>query len=94
MPKYSFAIPVPQPHLRKLQDPTLPDVTRTVGYCEFAHLPFTIPMDPNPRKPTEKSLKSSLANDIRETAAEAMRLAAQKLPIPTKLVVRDSVGAH
>jgi len=74
MPKYSFAIPVPQPHLRKLQDPTLPDVTRTVGYCEFAHLPFTIPMDPNPRKPTEKSLKSSLANDIRETAAEARGL--------------------
>ncbi len=74
MPKYSFAIPVPQPHLRKLQDPTLPNVTRTVGYCAFEHLPFTIPMDPNPRKPTEKSLKSSLANDIRETAVEARGL--------------------
>jgi len=31
-------------------------------------------MDPNPRKPTEKSLKSSLANDIRETATEARGL--------------------
>ena len=28
----------------------------------------------------------------RETAAEAMRLAAQKLPIPTKLVYREAAG--
>ena len=29
----------------------------------------------------------------RETAAEAMRLAAQKLPIPTKLVYREAAGS-
>jgi hypothetical protein len=74
MSKMSFAIPVHPSHVRKLQDPTTPDVTRTVGYCSFEHLPFTIPMDPNPRKPTPKSMKSGLAKDIRETALEARGL--------------------
>lgn len=74
MAKSSFAIPVPQSHIRKLQDPTNPSITRTVGYCAFEHLPFSVPMDPNPRKPTEKSLKSSLAHDIKETALEARGL--------------------
>ncbi len=74
MAKLSFAIPVPPPHVRKLQDPTNPNVVRSVGYCAFERLPFTIPMDPNPRQPTEKSLHSSLADDIRTTAVESRGL--------------------
>jgi len=71
MSKLSFALPVPPPHVRKLQDPTSPGVSRSVGYCAFERLPFKIPMDPNPRQPTEKSMRSSLANEIRKTATEA-----------------------
>jgi hypothetical protein len=74
MSKLSFALPVPPPHIRKLQDPTNPHVSRSVGYCSFERLPFSIPMDPNPRTPTEKSLRSSLADDIRTTASEARGL--------------------
>jgi len=74
MGKLSFAFPVHPSHVRKLQDPSNPSVFRTVGYCAFEHLPFTIPMDPNPRKPTPKSLKSSIAKDIRQTALEARGL--------------------
>lgn len=74
MTKLSFAIPVPPPHVRKLQDPTNPGVSRSIGYCAFERLPFKIPMDPNPRQPTEKSLRSSLAEDIRTTAMEARGL--------------------
>jgi hypothetical protein len=74
MAKLSFAVPVPPAHVRKLQDPTNPSAVRSVGYCTFERLPFTIPMDPNPRKPTEKSLRSTLAEDIRTTAAEARGL--------------------
>jgi hypothetical protein len=74
MAKLSFAIPVPAPHVRKLQDPTNPKVVRSVGYCAFERLPFTIPMDPNPRQPTEKSLHSTLAQDIKTTATESRGL--------------------
>lgn len=74
MSKHSFAIPVPPPNVRKLQDPTNPAVSRSVGYCKFEHLPFKVPMDPNPRQPTEKSLNSSLAGEIRKTASEARGL--------------------
>ena len=74
MSKLSFAIPVPPPHVRKLTDPTNARGVRTVGYCLFERLPFSIPMDPNPRKPTDRSLRSSLANDIRETASESRGL--------------------
>ena len=74
MSKKSFAIPVHPSHIRKLQDPTDARVARSVGYCTFEHLPFTVPMDPNPRKPTEKSLRSGLAKDIRQTALETLGL--------------------
>lgn len=74
MARLSFAIPVPAPHVRKLQDPTNPNIIRSVGYCAFERLPFTIPMDPNPRQPTDKSLRSTLADDIRTTATEARGL--------------------
>jgi len=74
MSKLSFAIPASPQHVRKLQDPTNPTVVRSVGYCTFEHLPFKVPMDPNPRQPTDKSLRSTLADDIRTTATEARGL--------------------
>lgn len=74
MSKVSFVLPVPPPHIRKLQDPTSSGSNRSVGYCTFERLPFKIPMDPNPRQPTEKSLRSSLAGEIRKTASEARGL--------------------
>jgi hypothetical protein len=74
MSKVSFAIPVPPQHVRKLQDPTNPSITRSVGYCAFERLPFSVPMDPNPRQPNEKSLRTSLADDIRTTANESRGL--------------------
>ncbi len=74
MSKLSFSIQVPPPHIRKLQDPTNPAVSRSVGYSTFERLPFKVPMDPNPRQPTDKSLRSTLADDIRTTATEARGL--------------------
>ncbi|MGH9713577.1 MAG: AIPR family protein [Candidatus Acidiferrales bacterium] len=74
MTKTSFAFPVSPAQVRKLQDPTNPSVIRTVGYCAFEHLPFSISLEPNPRKPTPKSLKSSIAKDIRQTALEGRGL--------------------
>jgi hypothetical protein len=74
MSKLSFSIQVPPPHIRKLQDPTNPAVSRSVGYSTFERLPFKVPMDPNPRQPTDKSLRSTLADDIRTTAMEARGL--------------------
>jgi AIPR protein len=74
MSKTLFVIPVPPQHIRKLQDPTSSGANRSVGYCTFERLPFKIPMDPNPRQPTEKSLRSSLANEIRKTGSEARGL--------------------
>lgn len=70
MAKLSFVLPVSASHVRKLQDPTNPQGVRSLGYCAFEHLPFAVPLDPNPRKPTEKSLKSSIAKDIRLTASD------------------------
>jgi hypothetical protein len=69
--KHSYALPVVPQHVRKLADPTNPNALRTIGYALFQHLPFDIPYDPNPRKPTDKSLKSSVASDIRNSATEA-----------------------
>jgi len=74
MSKLSYSIQVPPPHIRKLQDPTNPAVSRSVGYSTFERLPFKVPMDPNPRQPTDKSLRSTLADDIRTTATEARGL--------------------
>ena len=74
MSKMSFAVPVHPSHVRKLTDPTNPKITRSVGYCEFERLPFNLPMDPNPRQPTDKSLRSSLADEIRKTATESRGL--------------------
>jgi AIPR protein len=71
MSKLTFAIPVPPPQIRKFQDPNNSKASRSVGYCAFERLPFKIPMDPNPRQPTEKSLSSSLAREIRKTGTEA-----------------------
>jgi hypothetical protein len=74
MSKMSFAVPVHPSHVRKLTDPTNAGITRSVGYCAFERLPFRVPMDPNPRQPTEKSLRSSLADEIRKTATESRGL--------------------
>jgi len=66
-----YTLRVLPPHVRKLADPTNDNIVRTVGYVEFGQLPFDVSYKPNPRTPTEKSLRSSVAKDIKQSAIEA-----------------------